>query len=295
MASYNRYSHHARRALTHAGMLVTRYRHPRVDTGHLLVGVMLTSGSIGYTVLKEMGLSADKAAPELEALTVALPQSPEVLNNDAALDIALELAADESAWLGHHYIGTEHLLLGITRINVGNASDVLRRLDVAPEQVRRRVRRALNEGMTEFNFQFVRRSARFSELSRRVLSASEQLATTLHHPNAGVGHLLVALLRERRGQATLLLVASGLDADLLERNLEKGDASLMMEIESTLDTALEVAENYSSHYVGTEHLLLSLLVDAASAEIMRSYGVNLPGLYRSVESHLTREGKTPGS
>lgn len=286
MASFNRYSHHARRALTHAGMLVARYHHPRVDTGHLLVGVMMTSGSIGYTILKELELTAEKATPHLEALTMALHEPPTEIFHDAALDAALELAADESSWLGHHYIGTEHLLLGITRTNVGNASDLLRLLDVAPENVRRRVRRALQEGLTEVTLEFVRRNVKFSELSRRVLAAAEQLSTVLRHPNVGLGHLLIALLRERRGLAPTLLRSAGLDVEQLQRDVGKGDLALLVSIESTLDAALDMAQEYSSHYTGTEHLLLALLVDAASAEVLKFYGIDTGALYRAVEEQL---------
>ena len=53
---------------------------------------------------------------------------------------ALLLAEDESDWLGNHYIGTEHILLGITRTNVGNAVRLLKLVDITPEQVRRHVR-----------------------------------------------------------------------------------------------------------------------------------------------------------
>ena len=46
MALQHRYSHHARRALHHAAELAQEYGHPRQDTAHLLVGVMMTEGSL---------------------------------------------------------------------------------------------------------------------------------------------------------------------------------------------------------------------------------------------------------
>ena len=45
----------------------------------------------------------------------------------------LELAVDEARRMGHHYIGTEHLLLGLVRQSDGVAIDVLKRLGVSPE------------------------------------------------------------------------------------------------------------------------------------------------------------------
>jgi ATP-dependent Clp protease ATP-binding subunit ClpC len=57
----------------------------------------------------------------------------------------LELAVDEARRMGHHYIGTEHLLLGLVRQTEGIAIDVLKRLNVSPEEVRRQTRRVLQE------------------------------------------------------------------------------------------------------------------------------------------------------
>jgi ATP-dependent Clp protease ATP-binding subunit ClpC len=57
----------------------------------------------------------------------------------------LELAVDEARRMGHHYIGTEHLLLGLVRYGEGVALDVLRKLGVTPEQIRRQTRRVLQE------------------------------------------------------------------------------------------------------------------------------------------------------
>lgn len=284
--SYSRYSHHARRALSHAGILAVRCRHPRIDTGHLLVGILLTEGSIGCTVLKELGLRAEAAEPQLRTLTLALNPPPGMLVNDAALDAALELAADESVWLGHHYVGTEHLILGMTRTNVGNAGDLLRRLDISPEQVRRRVRRALNDGMTEFTLQQVRRAARFSELSRRVLAAAEQISGSMHHETVGIGHLLLALLNEQRGTAPSLLRASHFNAAQLQADMQKSSTLLLSNIDAVLDYASDLAEGYSSHYVGTEHLLLAITFDSLGAFLLERYGVKADALQAAVKSQL---------
>ncbi|MBC8170295.1 MAG: hypothetical protein H7X77_01425 [Anaerolineae bacterium] len=286
MASYNRYSHHARRALTHAGLLVKRYYHPRVDTAHLLVGVLLAQGSIGHTVLRELGLKIEAAEPRLAALTLPLTKPPEQLNHDAALDMALELAADESAWLGHHYIGTEHLLLGMTRTNLGNASDLLRALEVSPEQVRRRVRQALKTGQYELTLQFLRRNARFSELSRRVLNGAERLSISRDHPTIGIGHLLLALVTEQRGIATRALADSGLNQGYLRRDLEQGQPALLISIENLLNESIEISEQHSSHYTGTEHLLLALISDPVYVKLLQTYGAGTEDLMHVVKQQL---------
>ncbi|MDX1991692.1 MAG: Clp protease N-terminal domain-containing protein [bacterium] len=286
MVSYNRYSHHARRALTHAGSLVRRFRHPRVDTGHLLVGVMLAEGSVGHAVLEELNLSAETAFPYLAVLTMPLDHPVENPANDAALDVALELAADEASWLGHHYIGTEHLLLGITRTNVGNASDLLRTLNVSADQVRRRVRRALNDGLMEFNLEDARRSTRLSELSRRVLNAAEQMAVSLDHPNLGIGHLLLILTRESRSPTSKLLQQSGLNERAIERLLQERDPFALTSVKRILDQAVEQAQMLGSHYTGTEHLLLAVLADAVGQALLERSGVLAEALQRRIQEQL---------
>ncbi len=56
----------------------------------------------------------------------------------------LEFAIDEARKMGHHYIGTEHLLLGLVR-SEGTAMEVLKKLGVTPDQIRRQTRRVLQE------------------------------------------------------------------------------------------------------------------------------------------------------
>ena len=257
--SRNRYSYHARRALTHAQLLTTRFHHPRVDTGHLLVGVMMSKGSLGHTTLADFAIDPDAAARELEQLTMPLDNQVEDPPYDAALDIALELAADESTWLGHHYIGTEHFLLGVTRTNVGNASDLLRELNIAPAQVRNRLRRLLHEGVTEFNLEWTRRDASVSELSRRVMNAAEQLAVRRDDEWVGIGHLLLALIRERRSFIRELLQRQRLDETQILALFDADRDLAMASIEPVIRSALLTAQDMGSHFTGTEHLLTALV------------------------------------
>lgn len=288
MTSYSRYSHHARRALTHASSLVTRYRHAAVDTGHLLGGLMLTEGSIAYQVLQELNLTFQRAEPHLRTLYTPVKPLPDEIINNEALENTLALAADEATWLGNHYIGTEHLLLGITRTNAGSADNLLKRLDVDPEQVRRQIRRALNNGMTEYNLQAARRAARLSELSRRVINAAEQLSVTLDHPTVGLGHLLLVLLREKRSPISNLLFKSGLRQMRLRRGLKARDEVLLLSIEQSLTLALETAESRGSHYTGTEHILLTLTTSAEGVELLERYGANPEKIRQRIEA-LTQQ------
>jgi ATP-dependent Clp protease ATP-binding subunit ClpA len=288
MSSYNRYSHHARRALSHARLLTARFHQPRVDTGHLLAGVALSKGSIGHSVLTALQVDPDRAVAALQSLTMPLGEPIDDPPYDAALDIALDFAADESGWLGHHYIGTEHLLLGITRTNVGNASDLLRLLDIPPEQVRNRVRRVLYEGAEEYNLELTRRDASLSELSRRVINAAEQKAVSLDHETVGLGHLILVMLRERRSFISRVLQALGLDEARAQSALDQREETALVSIEETLLQAVEYAQDMGSHYTGTEHLLIALTMNAQGAAALNELGISASALLDAIEEQLAR-------
>lgn len=284
--SYNRYSHHARRALSHAGTLVIRLHHPFTDTGHLLVGVMETRGSVGWQILNDLALDAQTAADYLQTLSPTLEHPPDETRNADELNTALSYAADESAWLGHHYVGTEHLLLGITRTNVGNAREVLRYLNVSPEQVRRRVRHALSDGARELDLQSAKRNARLTELSRRAITAAEQIAVSLDHLTVGLGHLLLVMLLEERSPISVLLREEGLDEMRLRESLDSAAASLLVSIEVVLDQALDQAESLGSHYTGMEHLLLTLTADETGRRLLIEQGMNPEAIRGRIKMQL---------
>jgi ATP-dependent Clp protease ATP-binding subunit ClpA len=289
MPSYNRYSHHARRALSHTRALVTRFRHPFMDTAHLLVGVLLTKGSVGAQVLLELNIHPELAQRELKTLYPRVEPPPDEIDPSPELDQALALADDEANWLSHHYVGTEHLLLGITRTNAGYASALLHLLNVSPEHVRHRTRNALKVGATEHDLQFAKRNARLTELSRRVITAAEQLAVTLDHPTVGLGHLLFVLLNEERSDIYRMLQESGLDDGRLRDGLETEDSVLLLSIERVLNIALDRAESMGSHYTGTEHLLLTLLLDPSGISAMEYYGADTHDLRIRLEGKLRRK------
>ncbi len=286
MPSVYRYSHHARRAMTHARLLVQQFRHPRMDTGHIFVGVMLTKGSIGWRVLSDMGLDAQQASVYLKSMTMQLDEALASPPHDAALDISLDLAGDESLWLGHHYVGTEHLLLGITRTNLGNASDLMHYLGITSEQVRRRVKAALREGEYEYSLDLARRDAKLSELSRRVINAAEQMAVAQDHETVGVGHLLLILAREHRSVVSILLNSAGLDEGQLEAFIREQDHIATTSIETLLARAGEIAQDWANHYIGTEHLMIALTLDQAGTNLMERLKIEPSVIKRKVESKL---------
>ena len=141
-----RFTQRARRVLSLAQEEAERLQHNYIGTEHLLLGLMREEGGVAGRVLRDLGLEQKRVEELVERLTRATTRSSAVqLDLSPGTKKVLELAVDEARRMGHHYIGTEHLLLGLVRQSEGVAIDVLKRLGVSPEEVRRQTRRVLQE------------------------------------------------------------------------------------------------------------------------------------------------------
>lgn len=288
MANLHRYSHHARRAMSHAGDLAARYAHPHIDTAHLLVGVILAEGSIGAQVLHGLELDEQVATVYLKRLMPSLDEGIPIqpIPEHESYQKALLLAEDESDWLGNHYIGTEHLLLGITRTNVGNAINLLKLVDLTPEQLRRHVRMVLSDGQTEFTLAMARNNARLSEIGKRTLYAAEQSALEMEQARVNLGHLLFALAMERRGVTATILKQGGLNTDNLKHMLRRPTPIIRVSMEQVVFRAVEEAEKFSNHYVGADHLLYAMTLVPNAVVLLHTFDVDIQKVRRLLDKHL---------
>jgi len=140
-----RFTQRARRVLSLAHQEAERMRHSYIGTEHLLLGLIREDGGVAGRVLRELGLDAGRVQEIVERLAGPGNYRGGKLDLSPHTQQVLELAVDEARRMGHHYIGTEHLLLGLVRHGDGIAMDVLRRLGVTAEQIRRQTRRVLQE------------------------------------------------------------------------------------------------------------------------------------------------------
>src|SRR5512147_604771 len=141
-----RFTQRARRVLSLAQEEAERLRHNYIGTEHLLLGLMREEGGVAGRVLRDLGLEQRRVEELVEELTRATSRVPSTtLDLSPGTKKVLELAVDEARKMGHHYIGTEHLLLGLVRQEEGIAIDVLKKLNIKPDDVRRQTRRVLQE------------------------------------------------------------------------------------------------------------------------------------------------------
>jgi ATP-dependent Clp protease ATP-binding subunit ClpA len=112
-----------------------------------------------------------------------------------------------------------------------------------------------------------------------VIAAAEQMAVVYDHPTVGLGHLLLALLLEKRSPISTMLRESGLDAGFLRNGLAELDPLFLTNIEVILHQALDEGEDAGSHYTGTEHLLLTLTSNLEGVALLTACGLE-PELLR---------------
>jgi ATP-dependent Clp protease ATP-binding subunit ClpC len=140
-----RFTQRARRVLTLAHQEAERMRQNQISTEHLLLGLIQEEGGIAGRVLRDLGLEPDRVREMVERLSGMGQYHGGRIDLSPGVQQVLEYAIEEARRMGHHYIGTEHLLLGLVRSEEGLAINVLRKLGVTAEQIRRQTRRVLQE------------------------------------------------------------------------------------------------------------------------------------------------------
>jgi len=144
MAGMERFTQRARRVLSLAHQEAERSHQESIGTEHLLLGLIEEDGGVAGRVLRELGLESARVREMVGRVSMDGNSVNGKLELASDTQQVLEYAVEEARHLGHHYIGTEHILLGLVRVE-GSAMEVLRRLGVTADQVRRQTRRVLNE------------------------------------------------------------------------------------------------------------------------------------------------------
>ncbi len=193
---FRRFTDRARRAVHLAQEEARLLRHDYVGTEHLLLGLLYEGEGVAAKALESLGISREDVRGQVEEITGHgqgsrsghIPFTPRAKK-------VLELSLREALALGHHYIGTEHLLLGLLREGEGVAAQVLTRLGAGHALVRERVLSILRAECEQADPQ----TQRAADLA----DTAEQLAAVRHHKEAAfdAGDLdAAAALRDRERQ-----------------------------------------------------------------------------------------------
>jgi ATP-dependent Clp protease ATP-binding subunit ClpC len=146
VAGMERFTQRARRVLSIAHQEAERMKQSTIGTEHLLLGLLQEEGGVAGRVLRDLGLETDRVREIVERLSGFGSSTGDKIDLSTGVQQVLEFAIEEAHTMGHHYIGTEHLLLGLIRDAEGMANEVLRKLGISAEQIRRQTRRVMQEG-----------------------------------------------------------------------------------------------------------------------------------------------------
>ena len=147
---FERFTDRARRVVVLAQEEARLLNHNYIGSEHLLLGLMHEGEGVAAKALTSLGVSLQAVRSHVEEIIGQGGESPSghIPFTPRAKKV-LELSLRESLQLGHNYIGTEHLLLGLVREGQGVAAQVLIRLGASLDRVRQQVVQILHGGAVE--------------------------------------------------------------------------------------------------------------------------------------------------
>jgi len=138
---YDRFTDRARKVMAYARQEAQRFNHDYIGTEHILLGLIKEGSGVAANVLRNLDIDIKKIRLEVEKM---VQSSPDIVTKGQLpftprAKKVIEFSLEEARALGHNYIGTEHILLGLLRESEGVAAHVLMNLGLKLEDVREEV------------------------------------------------------------------------------------------------------------------------------------------------------------
>jgi ATP-dependent Clp protease ATP-binding subunit ClpA len=168
------------------------------------------------------------------------------------------LAQEEARMLGHVYVGTEHILLGLIHEGDGVAAKALESLDISLEVARQQVERTIGRGSATLTGHIP-----FTPSAKKVLELSFREALQLGHNHIDTEHVLLGLIRKGKGVAAQVLQKLGVDLDRVRQAVIQrlpGDAVGMSGKMPTMEWVPPEFRRALSPFRDREKIVLSLLM-----------------------------------
>ena len=150
---YEKFSERSRRVLSFSQEEALRFNHNYIGTEHLLLGLLREPEGVAARTLVNLGAKLDKMRAAIELI---VGRGSNEIDSSAEIGLTprvkrvIELSIDEARRMSHHYIGTEHLLIGIIREGEGVGAGVIGSLGIKLEDVREETLRLLSASTKPF-------------------------------------------------------------------------------------------------------------------------------------------------
>ena len=151
MAMFGRFTERAQKAILLAQEEAKKLKHNYVGTEHILLGLIAEDVGVGALSLKEFGVNIDNARAEVEKAVGKGDHESEIVGFTPRTKRIFELSFLQARNLGHNYVGTEHLLLGLLAEGEGVAVIVLQRLGVDIQQLANKVVSMITDSSSKAN------------------------------------------------------------------------------------------------------------------------------------------------
>jgi ATP-dependent Clp protease ATP-binding subunit ClpA len=285
---FERFTERSRQVVVLAQDEARMLNHDHIGTAHLLLGLMREEAGVAARVLHETGLDVVAVREQVRgvigegnaAFGGQIPFSP-------GAKAALEAGLRESLSVGHNFIGTEHILLGLIREPEPQLAAVLAGAGADIDDLVARIERALPTRSIVEMAPDILGFERYTEFARRaVIELAQDEVRLLTHNYVGTEHLLLGLLREEQGGAARALGELGIELDPVREHVRQivgvgdepifGDVPFTPRARKVLALAREEATALNHVSVGTEHVLLGLALvrDGVAARVLERLGVD---------------------
>jgi ATP-dependent Clp protease ATP-binding subunit ClpA len=308
---FERYTEKARRVIFFARYEASQFGSPEIETEHLLLGLLREDKTVMHRYLHSTA-TRDSFRSQIESHCVAhtkIPTSVDLPLSKAGKRV-LAFAAEEAERLGHRHIGTEHLLLGLSREQSCFAAELLRRSGADLEKIRKELKVVAWESAAPSEPQDrppAALFAQYTEKGRRAIFHARYEASLLGSPYIESEHLLLGALREAKAFldvfATSVATLQSVRAQIEEHTLFRDDISasvdlpLSNECKRALGYATEEATLSGQKEIGPEHLLLGLLREERcfAARLLRERGADIESARKRLATWPRRVSPDPES
>jgi ATP-dependent Clp protease ATP-binding subunit ClpC len=228
---FERFTDRARRVVVLAQEEARMLNHNYIGTEHVLLGLISEGEGVAARVLRTMGVSLEAVRFQVEEI-IGQGQTapPGHLPFTPRAKKVLELSLREALQLGHNYIGTEHILLGLIREGEGVAAQVLQKMGGNLQRVREQVVQTLSgyptsgvtdihEGVPEIRHHLGKYV--FSEEGWAILETAKGAATDLGRSEIGSVDFLLAVITADDARVAQLLDSWGVDIQAVRAKIEQ--------------------------------------------------------------------------
>ena len=256
---FDKFDEPARRVLHYAHEEAQQLQHNYIGTEHLLLGLIRDETNMATTILRNMNVDLVQIHDTVMFIIShgdRIITGPHIGLTPRGKRV-IELAVDEARRLNHHYIGTEHLLLGMVREGEGIAAGVLESLGVRLENTR---------------------AATIRTLHQETPSSTEPSPTQTEHPI----HTSSKITEGSKPSSTVIVQTKSSKPYLGYPFTEQAH--------TILSNAREEALRFSHTYIGTEHLLLGMVREGegVAGAVLQNLGVELTRVSKAVEFIIGR-------